>query len=76
MKKLLISCALLLVLLLAGCQMTAPQNPDKETTVPTQTQAQDTQTEEQTTLADTQETQEQTEEQTTFGPLHFPETQE
>lgn len=56
--------------------MTTPQNPDKETTLPSQTQAQGTQTEEQTTLADTQETQEQTEEQTTFGPLHFPETQE
>lgn len=76
MKKLLIPCTLLLVLLLAGCQMTTPQKPDKETTVPTQTQAQGTQTEEQTTLTDTQETQEQTEEQTTFGPLHFPETQE
>ncbi len=76
MKNFLIVCMLFLVLVLASCQITTPQNPGNQPTSPTEEQTQETQAENTTTSADTQITQEQTQEQTTFGPLHFPETQE
>jgi outer membrane biogenesis lipoprotein LolB len=76
MKNFLIVFMLFLVLVLASCQITTPQNPDHTPTSPTEKQTQETQAENTTTSADTQTTQEQTQEQTTFGPLHFPETQE